>query len=323
MKIIGLADLAPAGTSVNAAYVEDHDNYYDIIIEGDLSAIQSLKSVRMPSGDDYQAVYNPGGPGNDPNAPNAPAGPFTAQSQDHTIPIALDLDGAMTTTSVEIDGSVLRNPWSLLPVGRFLGLAVKDTVSGQEIKAYADPQGRRFYTSFAPSADQATDLSGGQSILNPVDLIDTTSFTAGTSVTVTGSFSRSADDESTLRFYAVTGRNGGVLDPVSGETLLPGEPGYAEAERSSANLLNSSGSELQIKNQAIKSFSFDVEAGLMLAPLIINSTTQEEYFLYAAANRDGLQHYTGYGANGWGVEDLFGLGDADYDDMIVRFSLEG
>lgn len=121
----------------------------------------------------------------------------------------------------------------------------------------------------------------------------------------------------------MTGRNGGVLDPVSGETLLPGEPGYAEAARSSANLLNSSGSELQIKNQAIKSFSFDVEAGLMLAPLIINSTTQEEYFLYAAANRDGLQHYTGYGANGWGVEDLFGLGDADYDDMIVRFSLEG
>lgn len=322
LKVIGLADLAPAGTSVNAAYVEDHDNYYDIIIEGDLSAIQRLKSVRMPSGNGYQAVYNPGGPGNDPNAPNAPAGPFTVASQDHSIPITLDLDGAMTTTFVEIDGSVLRNPWSLLPAGTLLGLAVRDTVSGQEIKAYADPQGLRFYTSFEPATNQATDLSGGQLILNPVDLIDTTSFAAGTTVTVSGSFSRSADDESTLRFYTVTGRDGGVQDPVSGKTLLPGEPGYADAAQNSANLLDTSGSELQIKNQAIESFSFDVEAGLMLAPLIINSTTEEEYFLYAAANRDGLQHYTGYGANGWGVEDLFGLGDADYDDMIVRFSVE-
>lgn len=41
LKVIGLADLAPAGTTVNAAYVEDHDNYYDIILEGDLEAIRS------------------------------------------------------------------------------------------------------------------------------------------------------------------------------------------------------------------------------------------------------------------------------------------
>jgi len=321
LKVIGIADLAPAGTSINAAYVEDHDNYYDLILEGDLSAIQRLKSVRMPSGNGYQVVYNPGGPGNNPDAPDAPPGPFTVASQDHTVPITLDLDGAMTATFVEIDGAVLRNPWTLLPVGTLLGLAVKDTTSGQEINAYSDPQGRRFYTSFDPSADEATDLPGGQVNLNPIDLIDTTSFAAGTTVTVSGSFSRSAHDASTLRFYAVTGNNGGVLDPISGETLLPGDRGYAAAARSSANLLSSSGSALQLADQAIESFSFEAEAGMTYAPLISNDTTQEEYFIYAAANRDGLQHYNGHGAKGWGVEDLFELGDADYDDMIVRFIL--
>ena len=54
-----------AGTTVNAAYVEDHDNYYDIILERDREAIRRLTSVRMPSGDGYQVVYNPGGPGMD------------------------------------------------------------------------------------------------------------------------------------------------------------------------------------------------------------------------------------------------------------------
>ncbi|QNJ17053.1 hypothetical protein SynA1840_01514 [Synechococcus sp. A18-40] len=50
--IIGLADLAPSGTTVDAAYVEDHDNYYDIM-KGDQTAIEALTDVRMPSQDGY------------------------------------------------------------------------------------------------------------------------------------------------------------------------------------------------------------------------------------------------------------------------------
>ena len=49
--IIGLADLAPSGTTVDAAYAEDHDNYYDIILKGDQTAIEALTDVRMPSQD--------------------------------------------------------------------------------------------------------------------------------------------------------------------------------------------------------------------------------------------------------------------------------
>ena len=321
LKVIGLADLATAGTTVNDAYVEDHDNYYDIILEGDLSAIRRLTSVRMPSGDGYQVVYNPGGPGNAPDASGAASGPFTVPSQDHTVPITSDLEGSKTSTFVEIYGPVLRNPWNLLPVGSLLGMAIHDTASGQKIYSYSDPEGQRFYASFASSSDQAADLPDGRKDLKPVDLIDTTGFAAGSTVTVSGSFSRSARDTSTLSFYVVSGETGGVLDPISGLTLLPGDHGYAVAARSNANLLSSRGSILQSEDQAIGSFSFEAEAGKIYAPLIINDTKQEEYFAFADANRDGLQHFNGLGANGWGVEDLFKLGDADYDDMIVRFTV--
>ena len=321
LKVIGLADLGSSGTPENDAYVEDKDNYYDIILEGDRDAISRLTSVRMPSGDGYQAVYNPGGPGNAPDAPGAAAGPFTVPSQDHTVPITLDLDGAMTSTYVEIDGPVLRNPWDLLPVGSLLGLAIHDTTSGQRINAYSDPDGQRFYASFAPSSNQATDLAGGLEDRNPIDLIDTTAFAAEGTATVSGSFSRSAPDASTLRFYSVTGEDGGVLDPSSGVELRPGDAGYAAAARSSANLLSSSGSTLKSADQVIESFSFEAEAGKLYAPLITNNTKNEEYFAFAAANRDGLQHFDGIGANGWGLEDSFGLGDNDYDDMLVRFTI--
>ena len=322
LKVVGIADLAPAGTTVNDAYVEDHDNYYDIILEGDLSAIRRLTSVRMPSGDGYQVVYNPGGPGNAPDASGAASGPFTVPSQDHTVPLTLDLNGAMTSTFVEIDGSVLLNPWNLLPVGSLLGLAIHDTTSGQKIYAYSDPDDQRFYASFAPSSDQAADLPGGRRNPNPIDLIDTTGFAAGSTVTVSGSFSRSARDTSTLSFYVVSGETGAVLDPISGSPFFPGDPGYAAAARSNANLLSSRGSTLESEDQAIGSFSFEAEAGKLYAPLIMNETKQEEYFAFADANRDGMQHFNGFGANGWGVEDLFKLGDADYDDMIVRFTIE-
>ena len=56
ITVVGLADLATAGTPLNAAYVEDHDNYYDVILEGDLNAIKALSAVRMPSGNGYSAV---------------------------------------------------------------------------------------------------------------------------------------------------------------------------------------------------------------------------------------------------------------------------
>jgi hypothetical protein len=318
IKVVGLADLGPAGTTVNEAYVEDHDNYYDIILEGDLAAIQSLQSVRMPSSGEYQAVYNPGGPGNNPDAPGAGSGPFTVASEDHTTPITLDLDGAMQATYVEVDGEVLRNPWNLQPVGTLLGLAVKDTLSGQEINAYVDPDGRRFYSSFSPSSDSASNLPGDKTDVNPINLINTTEFSEESVVTISGSISRSATDNLALQFYEIKNIDGAVTDPISGSILLPGEPGYADAAINNANL---NSNQLVLADASINSFDFTLQAGKLYAPVLINEEQNELYFAIAGANRDGLDHFNGVGANGWGIEDTFGGGDRDFDDIIILFEV--
>ena len=318
IKVVGLADLGPAGTTVNEAYVEDHDNYYDIILEGDLAAIQSLQSVRMPSSGEYQAVYNPGGPGNNPDAPGAGSGPFTVASEDHTTPITLDLDGAMQATYVEVDGEVLRNPWNLQPVGTLLGLAVKDTLSGQEINAYVDPDGRRFYSSFSPSSDSASNLPGDKTDVNPINLINTTEFSEESVVTISGSISRAATDNLALQFYEIKNIDGAVTDPISGSILLPGEPGYADAAINNANL---NSNQLVLADASINSFDFTLQAGKLYAPVLINEEQNELYFAIAGANRDGLDHFNGVGANGWGIEDTFGGGDRDFNDIIIRFEV--
>ncbi|WP_114993186.1 DUF4114 domain-containing protein [Synechococcus sp. UW179A] len=319
ISVVGLADLAPAGTPLNAAYVEDHDNYYDVILEGDLNAIKALSAVRMPSGNGYSAVYNPGGPGNSPDAPAAALGPFTVPSQDHSIPISFDLDGSKQVTFVETDGAVLRNPWNLQPVGRLLGTAVEDTVTGQTILAYIDPQERRFFSSFIASSSNASDLANGRSELSDIDLIDTRDADAASGVVVTGSFSRSAEDDSILQWYSVSDAEGTLVDPLSGSILKPSEPGYAEAASRRADLINNN--TLELINSVITPFRITLESGSIYAPLITNQTSGEQYFAFAEANADGLEHYTGFGTNSWGLEDIFGGGDRDYDDMIVRFSL--
>lgn len=104
----------------------------------------------------------------------------------------------MQATYVEVDGKVLRNPWNLQPVGTLLGLAVKDTLSGQEINAYVDPDGRCFYSSFSPSSDSASNLPGDQTDINPIDLINTTEFSEDSVINISGSISRSATDNSAL-----------------------------------------------------------------------------------------------------------------------------
>jgi hypothetical protein len=152
ITVVGLADLAQAGVTENAAYVEDHDNYYDVILSGSPAAVARLTSVRMPSSGGYSPVYNPGGPGNDPTAPGAAPGPFTVPSTDHTVAVTNDLPGDQVATFVEVDGAVDRNPVTGQPIGTLLGLAVEDVVTGQRINAYLDPQGRLFYASFTPDA---------------------------------------------------------------------------------------------------------------------------------------------------------------------------
>jgi len=149
VRILGIADTGLVQDSYNAAYIEDHDNQYDIILSGDLAAIERLQSVRMPSGDGYSPVYNPGGPGNDPD--NNPPGPFTVPSSDQTVDITHDFTAASFVSYVEVDGQVVHHAITGQPIGVDQGLAVEDTSTGHKINQYIDPDGKIFYSSFEVS----------------------------------------------------------------------------------------------------------------------------------------------------------------------------
>ncbi len=92
LEILGLADLGPSQSSYDDCYVEDHDNYIDIIIKGDEAAVRKLIAVELPSAGSYDPVYTPGGPGNDPT----PGVIYTSPSQPGIIGITMALDDPMT-----------------------------------------------------------------------------------------------------------------------------------------------------------------------------------------------------------------------------------
>ena len=150
VRIVGLADTGPRQDSYDDAYVEDHDNQYDIILTGDLAAIARITEVRLPSSGAYSAVYNPGGPGNQP-ANNPPEAVFTVPSQDHSVPVSNDMAAASFVSYAEIDGPVARDPATGQPLGKLLGTAIIDTKTGYSVLAYEDPDGKRFYASFPVS----------------------------------------------------------------------------------------------------------------------------------------------------------------------------
>jgi hypothetical protein len=62
----------------------------------------------------------------------------------------------------------------------------------------------------------------------------------------------------------------------------------------------------------------DLAGGSFLAPYaLVNGNT---FFAYGAANSDGISHFRSLGNNLFGLEDISGGGDRDYDDLVIGFN---
>jgi len=103
VQVVGLAEVGPPlespiveGQPDRAYYVEDHDNYFDIVLKGDEEAIRLLQWVEIPTSAEpgYTDIYNPGGPGRTP----APGVAYTkpALQQKFAIALSLDADGTIS-----------------------------------------------------------------------------------------------------------------------------------------------------------------------------------------------------------------------------------
>ncbi len=98
LEVLGLAEVgAPTeGPADRAYYVEDHDNYFDIVLSGDASAMARLVAVEIPTSAEpgYLDLYNPGGPGRTPD----PGTRYTKPALPELEPISIALHGQETVS---------------------------------------------------------------------------------------------------------------------------------------------------------------------------------------------------------------------------------
>jgi len=101
LEVVGLAEVgAPSDGPANRAYyVEDHDNYFDIILKGDAAAMARLTAVEIPTSavPGHFDIYNPGGPGRTPNPNTIYTRPALPQLQ----PVFVSLDHLRTVSYAE------------------------------------------------------------------------------------------------------------------------------------------------------------------------------------------------------------------------------
>jgi hypothetical protein len=98
VEVVGLAEVgAPQEEPIDPAYyVEDHDNYFDIVLKGDARAVRRLVTVEIPTSAEpgYFDIYNPGGPGRTPQDDTIYTLPALPQFQ----PIFVSLDDLRTVS---------------------------------------------------------------------------------------------------------------------------------------------------------------------------------------------------------------------------------
>ena len=159
--------------------------------------------------------------------------------------------------------------------------------------------------------------------------IDLTGF-AATPLKVDITTTSDAAYNDSIGFYAVEDAIG-TIKLASGTTLKPGDANYAiEAIKS---VVLQAGKTDSKTNQ-------DLVGGKLYAPVVVaqgsltdfvsknvnNSSTDPNaihaYFNYLGANPDKLDHFRLLGSNTFGVEDLYGGGDRDFNDVVVNINVK-
>lgn len=141
-------------------------------------------------------------------------------------------------------------------------------------------------------------------------------------VATTFTVNREAAFDNFVGFYRIADRNGGIdLNGDSIADVAPGQSGYTEAAL--ANRAETVA--LTTANLATSVFESTVAGGSLYAPFLIANgnldfNSDEVYFAFGSANPDGAEHIRAVdGAIGF--EDLFGGGDNDFNDIVVKVAV--
>lgn len=159
------------------------------------------------------------------------------------------------------------------------------------------------------------------------EVLDLRAF-ADQSVTVSFDTSSEAAFNNVVGFYLIQDEQGAVVDPLTGETVLPDSPDYAAA---AIRQSQTAGLSFPIKETAPV---VTLQGGSRYAPFLIANGTVEQvlnddvadnpdvFFNFTEANPFGLDHIQSLGLNQIGFEDLIGGGDLDYNDAVLQVNVQ-
>ena len=156
-------------------------------------------------------------------------------------------------------------------------------------------------------------LQGGQN-RELIDITETNSAVTSTQKVIATMevFGDSAFDN-IAGLYRITDESGTIIDSLTGQTLNPGDQGYAQAA------LRQSVGEFSEDDTGI---TITLDGDALYAPyLLADGNTDDIYFAFLGANSDGVDHIRLLGDNTFGFEDLRGGGDQSFDDLVVRMNL--
>ncbi|MGL5879629.1 MAG: DUF4114 domain-containing protein, partial [Xenococcaceae cyanobacterium] len=143
---------------------------------------------------------------------------------------------------------------------------------------------------------------------------------------------RDAAFNDSVGFY-VANEAGDVIDPLTGQIIAAiGDSNYARSAIGQSLDLQMIGDSQSMNNREM-----DSTKQFIWSPFIIANGTAEQflaqnpdnlqgqeptaYFTHLGANPDGIDHFRLLSDNTLGIEDLFGGGDRDYDDIMVRMTM--
>jgi hypothetical protein len=136
--------------------------------------------------------------------------------------------------------------------------------------------------------------------------------------------------DNNIAFYAVEDALSGTIKLANGTLLKPSDANYAiEAVKSAL---------LQVSKTETKT-NLDLAGGKIYAPVVIAQGTLSSfastnptnggdgnaihaYFNYLGANPDKQDHFRLLGNNNFGIEDLYGTGDRDFNDVVVKIDIK-
>jgi Cadherin-like/Domain of unknown function (DUF4114) len=172
---------------------------------------------------------------------------------------------------------------------------------------------------------------GGKSQSAPagrtIDFSDYVGKTLKTDITTTSS----AAYDNNIGFYAVEDLIGTIKTAAG--TFKPGDVNYAIEAIKSA-LTNTS-----LQAGKTDSKSVDILGGKIYAPVVVTQGTLTDfvsknptntggekninaYFNYLGANSDKVDHFRLIGNNTFGVEDIYGGGDRDFNDLVINMNVK-